>query len=76
MRFRFIEDRRADYPVTTMCGVLGVSPAGYYAWRWPKSETRRREVAVGLECNRGRFPTDAARAAEEQPPYGPSSLPN
>jgi hypothetical protein len=33
MRFRFIEDRRADYPVTIMCGALGVSPAGYYAWR-------------------------------------------
>jgi len=33
MRFRFIEDRRADYPVTIMCGVLGISPAGYYAWR-------------------------------------------
>jgi putative transposase len=33
MRFRFIEDRRADYPVTIMCDMLGVSPAGYYAWR-------------------------------------------
>ncbi|NOJ50969.1 IS3 family transposase, partial [Bradyrhizobium sp. WSM 1744] len=33
MRFRFIEDRRADYPVMIMCDVLGVSPAGYYAWR-------------------------------------------
>ncbi len=33
MRFRFVEDRRTDYPVTIMCGVLGVSPAGYYAWR-------------------------------------------
>ncbi|WP_414646174.1 IS3 family transposase [Bradyrhizobium sp. 2S1] len=32
MRFRFIEDRRADYPVTILCDVLGVSPAGYYAW--------------------------------------------
>jgi hypothetical protein len=31
MRFRFIEDRRADYPVTVLCDVLGVSPAGYYA---------------------------------------------
>src|SRR3981189_3161649 len=28
MRFRFIEDRRADYPVTIMCDVLGVSPPG------------------------------------------------
>src|SRR5205085_6190367 len=33
MRFRLIEDRRTDYPVTIMCDVLGVSPAGYYAWR-------------------------------------------
>ena len=33
MRFRFIEDRRFDYPVKIMCGVHGVSPAGYYAWR-------------------------------------------
>src|SRR5205085_3223377 len=30
MRFRFIEDRR---PVTILCDVLGVSPAGYYARR-------------------------------------------
>src|SRR5215475_13037397 len=33
MRFCFIEDRCADYPVRIMCDVLGVSPAGYYAWR-------------------------------------------
>src|SRR6202045_2010175 len=33
MRFRFIEDRRSHYPVKIMCGVLAVSPAGYYAWR-------------------------------------------
>ena len=40
MRFRFIEDRRTDYPVTVMCGVLAVSPAGYYAWR-SRPESRR-----------------------------------
>ena len=40
MRFRFIEDRRADYPVRILCNVLGVSPAGYYAWR-TRPESRR-----------------------------------
>jgi transposase InsO family protein len=40
MRFRFIEDRRADYPVTVLCDVLAVSPAGYYAWR-SRPESRR-----------------------------------
>ena len=40
MRFRFIEDRRADYPVTILCSTLGVSPAGYYAWR-SRPESRR-----------------------------------
>ena len=40
MRFRFIEDRRADYPVKIMCEVLAVSPAGYYAWR-SRPESRR-----------------------------------
>jgi putative transposase len=40
MRFRFIEDRRADYPVRVLCDVLGVSPTGYYAWR-TRPESRR-----------------------------------
>ncbi len=40
MRFRFIEDRRADYPVAILCDVLRVSPAGYYAWR-ARPESRR-----------------------------------
>ena len=40
MRFRFIEDHRADYPVRIMCGALEVSPAGYYAWR-SRPESRR-----------------------------------
>ena len=39
MRFRFIEDRRTDYPVSVLCDVLAVSSAGYYAWRSrPESE--------------------------------------
>jgi putative transposase len=40
MRFRFIEDSRADYPVRVLCEALNVSPAGYYAWR-SRPESRR-----------------------------------
>jgi putative transposase len=43
MRFRFIEDRRVDYPVRVMCDVLDVSRAGYYAWRSRPESTRSVE---------------------------------
>jgi transposase InsO family protein len=62
MRFRFIEDRRVDYPVRVMCAVLDVSPAGYYAWR-SRPESQRSVVNRGLlsevrrvhRDNRGRY---------------------
>ena len=47
MRFRFIEDCHADYPVTLLCDVLGVSPAGYYAW-CSRSESRRSAANCDL----------------------------
>ena len=52
MRFRFIEDRRGDYPVRILCEVLDVSPAGYYAWR-SRPESRRsvanRELVADIK---------------------------
>jgi len=33
MRFAFILAEKARWPVTVMCGVLKVSPSGFYAWR-------------------------------------------
>jgi putative transposase len=62
MRFRFIEDRRVDFPVRVMCEVLDVSRAGYYAWRSRPESARSAENRELLEdiqqvhCdNRGRY---------------------
>ncbi len=35
MRFAFIEQHAAAYPVRLMCRVLEVSPSGYYSGRAP-----------------------------------------
>jgi putative transposase len=41
MKFRIIEDQRESFPVRVLCGVMGVSPAGYYAWRGRPESPRK-----------------------------------
>ena len=50
MIFRFIEGHKERWPVRLMCHTLGVSPAGYYAWRErpPSFQEQRREALLGL----------------------------
>ena len=46
MKFRIIEDQRETFPVRVLCDVMGVPPAGYYAWRsWPEGP---REAPIAL----------------------------
>jgi len=52
MRYQFIRDNTALYPVALMCGVLEVSRSGYYDWRdRPASPRtlRREQLAVQVK---------------------------
>jgi putative transposase len=62
MKFRLIEDQRETFPVRLMCHVLGVSPAGYYAWRGRPESLRKaanRALLVAIRqlhvAHRGRY---------------------
>jgi putative transposase len=45
MRYRFVEDHRAVWPISIQCGVLEVARSGYYAWRKRplSAQAQRRE---------------------------------
>ena len=44
MCFRLIDAKKAQHPVSLLCSVLGVSRAGYYAWKQrPLSARQRRD---------------------------------
>lgn len=50
MRFSFIAEKVAYFPVAVMCRVLQVSTSGYYAWRGrPKSARERDNELLGVE---------------------------
>jgi putative transposase len=53
MKFRIIEDQRETFPVRVLCDVMGVSTAGYYAWRGrPESPRMAANRALLAEIRR------------------------
>ena len=50
MIFPFIEQHKDVWPIRLMCDTLGVSTAGFYAWRSrPTSEQQQRRDALLVE---------------------------
>jgi len=46
--FAFIQQHQGTWPVTVLCGALGVSPQGFYAWqqRPPSARQQRRDALL------------------------------
>ena len=55
MRFGFIDAAKKDFPVQRLCGVLGVSPSGYFAWKGRPACQRQRDDMVLLAHVRSAF---------------------
>jgi len=53
MCFRLIDAKKSQHPVSLLCSVLGVSRAGYYAWKdRPASARRRRDDRLTEQIGR------------------------
>ena len=47
MKFQLIDKAKNEFPVHRLCGVLGVSHSGYFAWKdRPASRRQRDDMAL------------------------------
>ena len=63
MRFSFIEQEKAVFPVRVLCRALAVTPSGYYAWR-------QRPVSARAARDRQLLTTLRVVHAEHRQAYG------
>jgi putative transposase len=61
MKYQFIEQNKQEFPIVVMCGVLGVSESGFYAWRKRPTCQRKREDAQLTQEIRQVFATHRGR---------------
>ena len=64
MKFAFIAKHRAIWPAGWMCGALGVSRGGFYAWLTrPRSERARRDEELGAKVRASFMASDRTYGA-------------
>src|ERR1700681_4339041 len=55
MKFQLIAKAKNEFPVHRLCGVLGVSQSGYFAWKARSGSRRQRDDMVLLAHVRSAF---------------------
>lgn len=55
MRFRLVDQAKAEFPIQHLCKVLGVSQSGYFAWKGRPASGRQRGDMVLLAHIRSAF---------------------
>jgi putative transposase len=63
MKYAFVDEHRASYPVARLCRTLEVTPSGYYAWR-------RRPLSQRAVANQALLVAIRASHAQSQRTYG------
>ncbi len=69
MCFRLIDAKKAQHPVSLLCSVLGVSRAGYYAWKQrPTSARAKRDAQLSEQIGHIHAESQARMAGRESMP--------
>jgi putative transposase len=64
MKFVFIAKHRGVWPAGWLCGALGVSPGGFYAWLTrPRSQRRRSDEELGAKVRASFLSSDRTNGA-------------
>ncbi len=61
-----MRDHQADFPVTTLCRVLGISPSGFYAWmKRPPSARAEGDMVLLAEIRESHATSDETYGSQE-----------
>lgn len=55
MKFKFIDAKKAEFPIRRMCKVMNVSQSGYFAWAGRPASPRQRQDMILLAHVRSAF---------------------